>query len=195
MKIVFGLGNPGEKYAHSRHNTGFLTVDGFAKQQGMDFKDASKFFAQIAEANIDGEKVLLVKPQTFYNDTGRSYQSVIDFYKVEPTDTLIIHDELALPFGTIRSRLGGSDAGNNGIKSVNQYGGETSARLRVGIANEQRAIMGDVDFVLGRFSREEQEAFESVLLPKLIECIHEFIGDNHIHTSFTLIDKRPDQTV
>ncbi len=195
MKIVFGLGNPGEKYTETRHNTGFLTLDAFAIEQGVQFKDTSKFSAQVAEVNVDGEKVLLVKPQTFYNDSGRSYRAIVDFYKVDPHDTLVIHDELALPFGTIRSRLGGSDAGNNGIKSVNQHGGEASARLRVGVANEQRAVMGDVDFVLGRFSTEEYKAFESTLLPKLIECIHEFARDNHLHTSFTLIDNHPDQTV
>lgn len=195
MKIVFGLGNPGENYAKTRHNTGFLTLDTFASGQGVQFKDASKFFAQVSEANIGGEKLLLVKPLTFYNDSGRSYRTIIDFYKVDPHDTLVIHDELALPFGTIRSRLGGSDAGNNGVKSINQHGGEASARLRVGVANEQRSVMGDVDFVLGRFSTEEQKVFETTLLPKLIECIHEFARDNHLHTSFTLIDKHPDQTV
>lgn len=190
MKIVLGLGNPGDKFAGTRHNTGFLTLDAFANEQGTEFKDTPKFFAQVAETSLDGEKILLVKPQTFYNDSGRSYRAIVDFYKVDPHDTLIIHDELALPFGTIRSRLGGSDAGNNGIKSVNQHGGEASARLRVGIANEQRVVMGDVDFVLGRFSKDEHESLESVLLPKLLECIHEFARDNHLHTSFTLIDKR-----
>jgi PTH1 family peptidyl-tRNA hydrolase len=195
MKIVFGLGNPGENYAQTRHNTGFLTLDAFASQQGSEFKDKSKFFAHVAETKVDDETVLLVKPQTFYNDSGQSYRALIDFYKADPSDTLIIHDELALPFGTIRSRLGGSDAGNNGIKSINQHGGETSARLRVGVANEQRSVMGDVDFVLGRFSPDERAALETTLLPKLLECIHEFAHDNHVHTSFTLIDKRPDQLV
>jgi peptidyl-tRNA hydrolase, PTH1 family len=195
MKILFGLGNPGENFVRTRHNTGFLTLDALASQQGSEFKDKSKFFAHVAETSVDGEQILLVKPQTFYNDAGRSYRAVIDFYKVDPTDTLVIHDELALPFGTIRSRLGGSDAGNNGIKSVNQHGGDSSARLRVGIANEQRVVMGDTDFVLGKFNSDEQEAFQTILLPKLFECINEFACDNHLHTSFTLIDKRPDQTV
>jgi PTH1 family peptidyl-tRNA hydrolase len=195
MKILFGLGNPGEKYVVTRHNTGFLTLDAFARQQGIEYKDKSKFFAFVAETTIGDEAVLLVKPQTFYNDAGRSYRAIIDFYKVDPSNTLVIHDELALPFGTIRSRIGGSDAGNNGIKSINQHGGEASARLRVGIANEQRSIMGDVDFVLGRFSQKEQAAFEATLLPKLLECVQEFAQDNHVHTSFTLIDKHPDQLV
>lgn len=195
MKLLFGLGNPGDKYQNTRHNTGFLTLDAFAKQQGAEFTDKSKFFAQVAETTIDGEQLLLVKPQTFYNDAGRSYRGIIDFYKLDPSDTLIIHDELALPFGTIRSRIGGSDAGNNGIKSINLHGGESSARLRVGIANQQRAVMGDVDFVLGRFSADEQAAFNAVLLPKLLDCVREFAHDNHVHTSFTLIDKQPEQTV
>jgi PTH1 family peptidyl-tRNA hydrolase len=195
MKIMFGLGNPEEKYVDTRHNIGFLTLDAFARQQGVEFKDKSKFFATVAETVIGEETVMLVKPQTFYNDVGRSYRSIIDFYKADATDTLIIHDELALPFGTIRSRVGGSDAGNNGIKSINQYGGESSARLRVGIANEQRSVMVDVDFVLGKFSLAEHKAFDTTLLPKLMECMNDFVRDNHIHTSFTLIDKGPDQTV
>lgn len=183
MKIVFGLGNPGEKYASTRHNTGFLTLNAFAAEQGAEFNAKPKFFAHIAELKIDDEPVLLVKPQTFYNDSGQSYRSLIDFYKLAPGDTLIIHDELALPFGTIRSRSGGSDAGNNGIKSINLHGGEQSARLRVGVANDQRAVMGDVDFVLGRFSQDEQKMFETTLLPKLTGLILDFIQGDFTHTT------------
>lgn len=183
MKLVFGLGNPGQEYAKTRHNTGFMALDTFAKENKGEFGEKAKFFALVAETQIGDEKVLLVKPGTFYNEIGRSYRAVLDFYKIDPSDTLIVHDELALPFGTIRSRVGGADAGNNGIKSVNRHGGETSARLRVGIANEQRAVLGDTDFVLAAFSKDEAQKLQDVLLPKLTELINDFVTDNHVVTS------------
>ena len=138
---------------------------------------------------IDGEKVLLAKPTTFYNVVGESYRSLIDFYKVTPEDTIILHDELALPFGTIRARVGGSDAGNNGIKSINQHGGENSMRLRIGVANEKRAVIGDTDFVLARFTADELRTLKSIVIPKCNEMVHSFIHGNHQSTSHTLIDK------
>jgi PTH1 family peptidyl-tRNA hydrolase len=188
MKVVFALGNPGPEYTGSRHNAGFMVLDAYAQRAGASFKPSQKFQAEVAEVSVNEDKLVLVKPTTFYNEAGRSYRSLLDFYKLDPADTLIVHDELALPFGTVRLRRGGSDAGNNGIKSINQHGGEASARIRVGIANDQRAVMGDTDFVLGKFSREETEHINRLLMPKLLECIDQFVQDNHLHTSFTLID-------
>lgn len=175
MKLVFGLGNPGTKFEGTRHNVGFLMLDSFVKEQGGTFSDKPKFFADIAELSTSGEKVLLVKPQTFYNEVGRAYRAICDFYKVEPSDTLIVHDELALPFGTVRIREGGSDAGNNGIKSVNQYGGEGSMRLRVGVSNDARALIGDVDFVLGRLSQDETKLLHESVVPRIHGLIEDFI--------------------
>lgn len=187
MKLVFGQGNPGNEFANTRHNVGFLVLDSLANQQGVAFKENNKFFGQIAEFTKDDEKVILIKPDTFYNETGRSLQAVKQFYKVEPADILVIHDELALPFGTLRSRIGGADAGNNGIKSINASGGETTKRLRIGVGNELRARMGDTDFVLGRFSKDEKEALDTSILPKCLEVIDEFIQDDHKVTSHTII--------
>src|SRR5688572_22727546 len=105
MKVIFAQGNPGTQYTYTRHNVGFLLLDDFAKSKRAEFIKKSKFHADIAETSIDGEKVLLVKPTTFYNDTGQSARLLIDFYKLDPaTDFLVIHDDLALPFGTIRTR-------------------------------------------------------------------------------------------
>src|SRR6202007_316026 len=116
MKIIFAQGNPGQEYEKTRHNVGFLALDFYADKKTVQFQTKSKFYPDIAELTDGGEKVLLVKPTTFYNETGRAAHALADFYKVDTTDILVIHDELALPFGTLRLREKGSDAGNNGIK-------------------------------------------------------------------------------
>lgn len=188
MKLIFGLGNPGPDYAGTRHNIGFLTLEALADECGVTFNEKGKFKAFVAECQLDDEKVLLVKPTTFYNLAGESYRAICDFYKLTPEATLIVHDELALPFGTVRARQGGTDAGNNGIKSVNQHGGEASKRLRVGIANDKRQLIGDTDFVLGRFTGEEAAALKDTILPKLVHMSREFATGNHPHTSHKLID-------
>lgn len=174
MKLVFGLGNPGKQYAGTRHNVGFETLDSFGLKQVSGFVLKDKFKAEIAELNFNGEKVLLARPQTFYNEVGGSYRAICDFYKIAAVDTLVIHDELALPFGTVRVRQGGSDAGNNGIKSINQHGGQDSMRLRVGVANESRQLIGDVDFVLGKLSADEARRFQSDIQPTLHSLIEDF---------------------
>jgi PTH1 family peptidyl-tRNA hydrolase len=186
MKLLFGLGNPGDKFTNTRHNVGFMVLDSFAAAHGVPFIDKSKFNASVAELSVDGEKVVLVKPSTFYNESGRSYRALLDFYKIEPDSTLIIHDELALPFGTIRVRHGGSDAGNNGIKSINQYGGEVSVRVRIGTGNERRAVMDDVDFVLARFSQDETATLETSILPQVSDVLQAFITGTHQPTSLTI---------
>lgn len=183
MKLIFGLGNPGRQYVGTRHNIGFDVLDTYALKQVSGFILKDKFKAEVAELSIAGEKVLLARPQTFYNEVGRSYRAICDFYKIKPQDTLIIHDELALPFGTVRVREGGSDAGNNGIKSINQNGGEASSRIRVGVANEARQLIGDVDFVLARFSSDEAKRFQSDVLPTLHSLIEDFANGSLAITS------------
>jgi PTH1 family peptidyl-tRNA hydrolase len=186
MKVIFTQGNPGDTYTTTRHNVGFLIADTLAGSHA--FKSSSKFFADIAEITVEGEKVLLVKPSTFYNETGRSFLALKQFYKLENEDILVVHDELALPFGTIRTRIGGSDAGNNGIKSINAAGGDTTARLRIGVGNELRARIGDIDFVLSKFSKDEQAALGQTILPKCTEFIHHFIAGEFAITSHSEID-------
>lgn len=174
MKLILAQGNPGPDYAATRHNVGWLILDAFAQAQGTNFAPKPKFFADIAEVTIAGEKMLLIKPQTFYNDTGRAARAILDFYKLTPADLLVIHDELALPFGTIRVREQGSDAGNNGIKSLNHHLGSAYMRVRIGVATELRDRMGDADFVLGRFSADERSTLEATIIPKACELIEQF---------------------
>jgi peptidyl-tRNA hydrolase, PTH1 family len=163
MKVIFAQGNPGSQYTHSRHNTGFLMVDALAKKWRVDFTKKPKFHADIAETTIDGEKILLVKPTTFYNETGQSARLITDFYKLDPsTDFLVIHDDLALPFGTIRTRVKGSDAGNNGVKSLNAHLGAEYARVRIGIYSDLRDRINDADFVLASFTAHEKTALAAI---------------------------------
>lgn len=186
MKIIFAQGNPGNEYEYTRHNVGFLALDWFAHDNNVAFQPKPKFFADIAELNVDGEKILLVKPTTFYNETGKSARAIADFYKVETTDIIVIHDELALPFGTLRTREKGSPAGNNGIKSLNTHLGEQYARIRVGTWNDIADKAGSFDFVLSKFTSEEFAKLQKDIFPKIGDFITEFIHGNHTNTSHSL---------
>ena len=164
MKLIIGLGNPETRYDGTRHNIGFAMLDRFAEQRDLGFKQQAKFKSLVAEYQ-GAEKVLLLKPLTYYNDSGMAARAVMDFYKVDATDILIIHDDLALPIGHIRTRIGGSSAGNNGVKSITASVGQETARLRIGIWNEQRNRMDDVDFVLGKFTKQESQILDELLQP------------------------------
>lgn len=178
MKIIFAQGNPDTKYQNTRHNTGFLVLDAFSEIHSASWRSVEKYKSRIAEVIINGEKVLLVKPLSFYNDTGLVARQLIDYYKVDPTTHfLVIHDDLALPFGTIRIRENGSDAGNNGIKSLNTHLGADYRRIRIGIWTDNRDLMDDVNFVLGTFTKAEHTKLDTYIIPKAIELLEAFIAD------------------
>lgn len=186
MKIVFAQGNPDPDYTTTRHNVGFLLLDSFASKHDVSFLAKPKFFATIAELTVEGEKVLLVKPTTYYNETGQSARALVDFYKLDPaTDILVVHDDLALPFGTLRTREKGSDAGNNGIKSLNAHLGPDYARLRIGIYNDRRDLIPDADFVLSKFTKNEAGTLKDAVVPKALDVINDFIANKHSITSYT----------
>lgn len=179
MKIIFSQGNPGSKYENTRHNAGFTIIEDFAAAQSAEWRLVDKHKARIAETSVAGEKVLLVQPQTFYNDTGLSAQSLVHFYKLDAvTDFLVIHDDLALPLGTVRVRGKGSDAGNNGIKSLNAHLGTDYARIRVGIWTPDREVHGDMNFVLGNFTQTEATKLKNDITPVVHTLIQRFVvGD------------------
>lgn len=182
MKLIIGLGNPEEKYKNTRHNVGFRVLSEYAKKKDIEFSLKDKFRACLAELSVNGEKVILVKPTTYYNLVGEAARLIADFYKIAPEDILVVHDELALPFGTIRTRLGGSDAGNNGVKSITQHLGADTARLRIGVYNELRERMDDADFVLANWSKDESDGL-STLYDKTRDIVDDFIRDNFVVTS------------
>ena len=153
--LVAGLGNPGREYAGNRHNVGFMVADELARRHGGMWK--GKFNARVAEVRIDGHKVVLLKPETYMNDSGRSISSAMRFFKLEPESVLVVHDETDLPLGRLQVRRGGGLAGHNGLRSVAQHLGTPEfLRLRVGVGRPER---GDprplADYVLANFEAHE----------------------------------------
>lgn len=182
MKLVISLGNPETRYTGTRHNVGFMMVDAFAEQVGATWKQSDKFKAHLAEATIAGGKVLLVKPTTYYNLVGESARALMDFYKLTPADALIVHDDLALPLGTLRTRIGGSDGGNNGIKSITTHCGEGTARLRIGVWTDEHHAADKVGVVLGKFTASERKSL-SQLLPTAQGIITDFCSGDFSATT------------
>jgi len=176
MKLIFAQGNPGAQYARTRHNVGFIVLDALVKRELASWRTEPKYKAEIATLQLNEEKVLLVKPQSFYNDTGLVARTLVDFYKLDPAkDVLVIHDELALPFGTVRVREKGSDAGNNGIKSLNAHLGPVYWRLRIGVWNELRDQIDDAHFVLSAFTKKETELLKTQIDSTIFRLIDQFI--------------------
>jgi len=185
MKLIFAQGNPEPEHSLSRHNVGFLILNTLANMHGAKWSEKSKFHSIITEVNIDNEKVLLVKPTTFYNETGPALRKIVDFYKIDTeNDLLVIHDDLALPFGTIRIRKQGSDAGNNGIKSINTHIKENYMRIKVGIDNGLHDKMDDADFVLAKFTNPELALLIEKIIPQSVKLIGNFCNNTLEHTSF-----------
>jgi PTH1 family peptidyl-tRNA hydrolase len=188
MKIIFAQGNPGTQYTHSRHNVGFDMLDRLAKAWNIKFVKKPKFQSDVAEHVFDGEKILLVKPTTFYNETGQAARHLVDFYKVNiASGFLVIHDDLALPFGTLRTRARGSDAGNNGIKSLNAHLGSDYLRIRIGIYSEKRDQMHDADFVLSLFTKEEEVSL--IAIYQKVEPFVEAFIENRFDPTKVSIDQ------
>ncbi len=177
MKVILALGNPGDKYAYTRHNAGFLVIDQLAAGQSAQFSNKPKFFADIAELNMSGKKILLVKPTTYYNEVGISARAILDFYKLTLDDLLIIHDDTALDFGKIRVRKGGRDAGSNGLKSLHAHIGSDFWHIRIGTDNLLRRQIGDVDFVLSKFNADERTILRDWTSPEAIKLIGTFLDD------------------
>jgi len=175
MKVILALGNPGEKYTHTRHNAGFLVIDQLAAGQSAHFSNKPKFSSNIAELNMSGKKILLVKPITYYNDVGISARAILDFYKLTLDNLLIIHDDTALDFGKIRVRRGGESAGNNGLKSLHRHVGSDFWHIRIGTDNLLRRQIGDVDFVLSKFNADERTIIRDWTIPEAIKLISTFL--------------------
>jgi len=187
MKIVFAQGNPDKKYEKTRHNTGFMALDILGEKYGAEWRAIDKYKGLISNIEINGEKITLVKPLSYYNDTGLVARQLIDYYKLNPAaDFLVVHDDLALPLGTVRIRDKGSDAGNNGIKDLNQHLGGGYFRIRVGIWTDMRDKMDDVNFVLGVFSKEEKEKLDTDIFPHIVELIEKFANGKLETTSATI---------
>ncbi len=162
MKLVVGLGNPGSKYEGTRHNIGFEVVERLAAC-GAGVAFGRKFDGLLAEAQIEFQRILLLKPLTFMNLSGRSVGQALRFYKLEPADLLVVCDDLNLPLGKLRLRGGGSDGGQKGLRDITaQLGTDGYARLRIGIG--ERGLTDAADFVLSRFRSVERATIDDALI-------------------------------
>jgi PTH1 family peptidyl-tRNA hydrolase len=155
--LLVGLGNPGKEYDGTRHNIGFAVLDAFvAKTEGMgEWTDKKSLKCQLVSGQVGQSRVYAIKPQTFMNNSGEAVQAVAAYYKIPLDKIVLIYDELDIKFGSIRTRIGGSAAGHNGVKSVTQHIGEETGRVRIGIGPKKPAQMDSSDFVLAKFSDKE----------------------------------------
>ena len=155
MKVVIGLGNPGKKYEKTRHNIGFIVVDSLRKKFNLT-DEREKFQALISEKNIDGEKVIFFKPQTFMNLSGNALIEIVNFYKLDPKkDIIVVYDDMSLDFGDIRIREKGSSGGHNGIKSIIKHiGTQEFKRIKIGIGRPRNGRTV-VHHVLGKFEKDD----------------------------------------
>lgn len=169
MKFIVGLGNPGKQYEKTRHNIGFIIVDALQK---MDFPGMSawqlskKFNAMMAGfSTVSGDKVILAKPMTFMNNSGEAVHLIASFYKLAPSDIIIVHDDKDLPLGKIKVHVDRGHAGHNGVRSIMEHIGPLGiTRIRVGIATENKKKMDDTaDFVLGKFGFTERKQVKMVI--------------------------------
>ena len=163
MKIFVGLGNPGAEYAKTKHNVGFMLADKLAEDLGAE-NWKNNFNALVAETFFEGEKILIVKPQTFMNNSGEAVGSLVNFYKISTEDLTVAHDDLDLPAGMIRLRPKGSGGGHHGVESIIQHlGGEKNfARVRIGIGRppQNRTV---INHVLSNFNAEDSEKISAAL--------------------------------
>lgn len=179
-KLVIGLGNPGKKYDLTRHNVGFLCLDAFAATENGSWTEKKTLKALVCDLRIGQSRILLCKPQTYMNNSGESVQAVQNFFKIPNSSTVVVHDELDIPFGQIRTRTGGSAAGHNGIKSLITHIGEDFGRVRVGIANEFSSQAESADFVLQKFSKSEQGNLKA-LTTEVSSLLNEYLFGGELY--------------
>lgn len=178
MKLIVGLGNPGERYKQTRHNAGFLALDYYL--HGMEtISCQSKFGSEICEVHFAGNKTFFIKPQTFMNNSGEAVKEILHFYKALPgRDLLIVHDEVDLPLGTVREAFDASAAGHNGVQNIiDELGTKEFKRIRIGV--ETRASRNDLPtdaFVLQIFLDEELKSLENKIFPETKKIIDLFIN-------------------
>jgi peptidyl-tRNA hydrolase, PTH1 family len=169
MRLIVGLGNPGSRYARNRHNIGFMAVEAIARCYGFPaFR--SRFKGELAEGAIAGERRLLLRPQTFMNASGESVLAAMSFYKIEPGDIVVIHDELDLRPGKVRVKRGGGSAGHNGLRSIDQMIGSDYWRVRIGIGHPGVKELVH-PYVLQNFAADEARLW----VEKLVEAVAESI--------------------
>jgi PTH1 family peptidyl-tRNA hydrolase len=169
--LIVGLGNVGDEYELTRHNTGFMVLDAFAKASNIHFEDRRYGF--VAETSLKGRKVFLLKPSTFMNLSGNAVRYWLNKENIEQSRLLVVSDDVALPIGQFRLKASGSNGGHNGLGHIQQLIGQDYARLRMGIGNDFPRGM-QIDWVLGRYSEEELQALQPAI-DRGVEIIQSFV--------------------
>lgn len=178
IRLIVGLGNPGSEYEQTRHNAGFWLLDELAHSWNVRFKDEKKFFGQVARANPEGQEVWLLKPTTYMNKSGLAVAALAQFYKIKPQEILVVHDELDIPCGRIKYKLGGGNGGHNGLKDIQaKLGTADFYRLRLGIDHpgDRNLVIG---YVLNKPSAADREAINQSI-DKSIDALPLVLGGNH----------------
>ena len=173
--IIVGLGNPGAKYANTRHNAGFMAVDYLSERLGVKI-DRSKFEALVGEATIAGKRVLIMKPQTFMNNSGNSVYAATSFYKIDAQNVIVISDDVNLDVGRLRVRGSGSAGGQKGLNDIIvQMGSDKIPRIRVGVGKKPHPDFDMVDWVLGNFNENDRKAIADAM-PRVYEGLEKVLS-------------------
>lgn len=181
MKLIVGLGNPGSKYLMTRHNIGFMAVDGLADRHGSHFKDEHKSLT--AKVRIGTQQALLVKPQTFMNLSGQAVRTISDYYKIDHENILAIHDEVDLPFGTWKYQKNRGHNGHNGIRDIHKMlDTKDYHRLRIGVSRPPNAKMNVADYLLSNFVKSEIEEIPHIL-NTICDSLETYITDGFEKTA------------
>ncbi|MQA65663.1 MAG: aminoacyl-tRNA hydrolase [Alphaproteobacteria bacterium] len=175
MRLLVGLGNPGARYARTRHNIGFMAVDEIVRRHGFGPWRA-RFQGKCAEGTVAGEKILALKPETWMNHSGRAVGEAVRFFKIEPAQVIVLHDEIDLAAGKIRFKIGGGNAGHNGLRDIDAHIGRDYARVRLGVGHP--GVADDVhDHVLDEFSKADM-AWVTPLVAAVAEAFPLLAGDD-----------------
>ena len=175
--MIVGLGNPGDRYDGTKHNMGFMTIDLLAKELEADWKMEETFIAEVAQTFVKGEKVFLVKPQTFMNESGRAVKPLLTYFNVDAKDLTVIFDDMDSPVGRLRLRQKGSSGGHNGIKSIiTHVGTQEFNHVKIGIGRPKNG-MKVVNHVLSKFDAEDHEAAQNGIF-KAVDALKFYLDSN-----------------
>lgn len=188
IAVIAGLGNPGQKYRNTRHNIGFDVVDRLAAQLGAEWRAEARFEAEVAVAQIGDAKLMLVKPQTFMNDSGQSLGAVLRYRKLGPESLMTVYDDLTLDLGRAKLSVNGSAGGHNGISDLLEKVGTGFVRYRIGIGARPHKEMDLADYVLSRFRQEEKDLL-TARMPTYLEHLR-LVVDRGIEPAFNIINQR-----
>jgi PTH1 family peptidyl-tRNA hydrolase len=193
MKLIIGLGNPGPEYAKTRHNIGFMTMDEVADEISADWKlwGPGKI-CEMAEATSQGEKLILLRPQTYMNLSGQAAVAVASYYKILPDEICVIHDEVDLPFGEVRLKVGGGDAGHNGLKSLTKcLSSNMYSRIRMGVGRSEHPEKETADHVLSAFGSADWTTVDD-MIQRALQGVRAFAaGPDNFLREMNSMNKRP----